>query len=72
VANYAYLNKPVNIAVGKKAPKVYLGDVTTAILQAEESQYTTIKSMDELYANLMRIAFHAMLFLWMQQIILDF
>jgi hypothetical protein len=31
---------------------VYLGDVTTAILQAEESQYTTIKSMDELYANL--------------------
>lgn len=52
VANYAYLNKPVNIAVGKKAPKVYLGDVTTAILQAEESQYTTIKSMDELYANL--------------------
>ena len=38
VANYAYLNKPVNIAVGKKAPKVYLGDVTTAILQAEESQ----------------------------------
>jgi Uncharacterized conserved protein len=52
VANYVYLNKPVNIVVGKKAPKVYLGEVMSAIHQGKESQYTTMKTEEELYANL--------------------
>jgi hypothetical protein len=52
VANYTYLSKPVNVAVGKKAPKVYLGEVVTAIEAGKDSAYTTMRSMDELYANL--------------------
>jgi hypothetical protein len=52
VANYTYLSKPVNIAVGKKAPKVYLGEVVAAIETGQDSAYTTMKTMDELYANL--------------------
>ena len=52
IANYAYLRKPVNIAVGKKSPKEYFGEITAAISANQESKYTTIKSMQELYHNL--------------------
>ena len=52
VANYTYLIKPVNVAVGKKAPKVYLGEVISAIEAGKDSAYTTMRSLDELYVNL--------------------
>lgn len=52
IANYVYLSRPVNIAVGKKAPKVYLGEVLNAIEQGKESAYTTMTSQEELYKNL--------------------
>lgn len=41
-----------NVAVGKKAPKVYLGEVVSAIEAGKDSPYTTMRTMDELYANL--------------------
>jgi len=41
-----------DVAVGKKATKVYLGEVVTAIEAGKDSAYTTMRSMDELYANL--------------------
>jgi hypothetical protein len=52
IANYVYLTRPVNIAIGKKAPKVYLGEVVDSIKTGSESAYTTMKTMDELAANL--------------------
>ena len=31
IANFVYLSRPVNIAIGKKAPHVYLGEIVNAI-----------------------------------------
>ncbi|MCD8284709.1 MAG: DUF262 domain-containing protein [Prevotellaceae bacterium] len=52
VANYVYLSRPVNIAVGKKAPRVYLGEAVNSIEGGKESAYTPIKSKEELRRNL--------------------
>ncbi len=52
VANYVYLNKPVNIAVGKESPKAYLGEIVQAIQQGKESEYTNMTTMEELLENL--------------------
>ncbi len=52
VANYAYLSKPVNIAVGKKAPKVYMGEVVNNINAGTASAYTTMTTMEQLKDNL--------------------
>ncbi len=56
VANYAYLSKPVNIVIGKKSPKEYLGDIVKAIENGEESKYTTISSLNNLKDNLKKNA----------------
>lgn len=52
VANYALLSKPVNIAIGKKAPSVYLGAILESIEKGEPSDYTNFRSVEALYANL--------------------
>lgn len=52
VANYAYLDTPINIKIGKKAPKVYLNEALDAIKSAEDSSFKSIKSEDEFYRNL--------------------
>lgn len=52
VANYAYLDTPINIKIGKKAPKVYLNEALEAIMSAEDSSFKSIKSEDEFYRNL--------------------
>ncbi len=52
VANYACLSKPVNIAVGKKSPKEYMGEIVESITNGEESRYTTMKTLEEFKENL--------------------
>src|SRR5574344_142542 len=52
IANYVYLTRPVNIVIGKKAPNVSLGEVMNSIQEGNESAYTTMKTMEELKANL--------------------
>ena len=51
VANYTYLDTPVNIAVGKKSPNVYISE---AIEQCSTGEIVTgtILDIDELKANL--------------------
>jgi hypothetical protein len=52
VANYAYLDTPINIKVGKKAPKVYLNEALDAIRSIEDTSFKSIKSEVEFYKNL--------------------
>lgn len=52
VANYAYLDTPVNIKVGKKAPNVYLNEALNEILKQEQNSFKSIKSKEEFIKNL--------------------
>lgn len=52
VANYAYLDTPINIKIGKKAPKVYLNEALEAIRGAEDTSFKSIKTEDEFIRNL--------------------
>lgn len=52
VANYAYLDTPVNIKIGKKAPNEYFLEALTGILKQSESSFKSIKSEDEFKTNL--------------------
>ena len=52
VANYAYLDTPINIKIGKKAPKVYLNEALNAIKSAEDTSFKSIKSEAEFVKNL--------------------
>lgn len=52
VANYAYLDTPINIKIGKKAPKVYLNEALEAIRGAEDISFKSIKTEDEFIRNL--------------------
>jgi len=52
VANYAYLDTPINIKIGKKAPKVYLNEALDAIKAAEDTSFKSIKSEEEFIQNL--------------------
>ena len=52
VANYAYLDTPINIKIGKKAPKVYLNEVLDAIISTEDVSFKSIKSKEEFNQNL--------------------
>lgn len=51
IANYAVLSKPVNIAIGKKAPNVYMHEIYEACKKCEDSHYTTINNLEDLEAN---------------------
>ena len=52
VANYAYLDTPLNIKIGKKAPKDYLNEALDAIKSAEETSFKSIKTETEFLKNL--------------------
>ena len=52
VANYAYLDTPINIKIGKKAPKLYLNEALDAIKGAEDTSFKSIKSEEEFIQNL--------------------
>lgn len=52
VANYAYLDTPINIKIGKKAPMVYMNEVLDAIKNAADTTYKSIKSVEEFTKNL--------------------
>lgn len=52
VANYVLLSKPVNILIGDKSPKEYLGSIVSSINNGTKSEYTTINTMEDLYSNM--------------------
>ena len=52
VANYAYLDTPINIKIGKKAPMVYMNEALDAIKNDKDKSYKSIKSMEEFTKNL--------------------
>ncbi len=52
VANYAYLDTPVNIKVGKKAPQEYMSEALAEILKTDAATYKAIKNEDEFKQNL--------------------
>lgn len=51
VANYTYLDTPINIAVGNKAPNVYFKEAFESVLK-DEIVYGNHMSVDELKSNL--------------------
>lgn len=52
VANYAYLDTPINIKIGKKAPCVYLNEALNEICQNTDNNYKSIKGREEFMQNL--------------------
>ncbi len=52
VANYALLNKSVNIAIGKKSPAVYMQEIIGALRTKAQSDYTDLTTVEALAANL--------------------
>ena len=52
VANYAYLDTPINIKIGKKAPNVYFKEALDAINSTEDTSFKSIKSEEEFFQNL--------------------
>lgn len=51
VANYVVLNKSVNIAIGMKAPNVYLKEIYEACLEGKDSKYTMISDIEDYNEN---------------------
>ena len=53
VANYAYLDTPVNIKIGKKSPKEYFSEALAEVVkQSETSSYKALKNEEEFMKNL--------------------
>ena len=52
VANYAYLDTPINIKIGKKAPNDYMNEALDAIKHAADTSFKSIKSEEEFVKNL--------------------
>ena len=51
-ANYVFLDRPVNISVGKKAPNVYLQEAKNRCLAGDSTQTGLINDIDKFYQNL--------------------
>ena len=51
-ANYVFLDRPVNISVGKKAPNVYLQEAKNRCLSGDSAQTGLINDIDKFYQNL--------------------
>jgi hypothetical protein len=51
-ANYVFLDRPVNISIGKKAPNVYLNEAKERCLKGDSEQTGLINSIEKFYANL--------------------
>ena len=47
-----YLDTPINIKIGKKAPMVYMNEALDAIKNAADTTYKSIKSVEEFTKNL--------------------
>lgn len=52
VANYAYLDTPLNIKIGKKSPKEYFTEALEVIKSTENTSFKSIKSEEEFLKNL--------------------
>ena len=52
VANYAYLDTPINIKIGKKAPKEYLCEALDEVKKRGDTSFKAIKSEEEFMRNL--------------------
>jgi hypothetical protein len=50
--NYVFLDRPVNISVGKKSPKVYLQEAKNRCLCSGDTPNGLINNVDNFYANL--------------------
>ena len=51
-ANYVFLDRPVNISVGKKSPNVYLQEAKNRCLSGDSAQTGLINDIDKFYQNL--------------------
>ncbi|MDO4949736.1 MAG: DUF262 domain-containing protein [Bacteroidales bacterium] len=51
-ANYVFLDRPVNISIGKKAPNVYLQEARNHCLTGNPNSPGLINDIDKFYANL--------------------
>ena len=51
-ANYVFLDRPVNISIGKKAPSVYLKEAKERCMSGNSEQTGLIFNIDKFYANL--------------------
>lgn len=52
VANYAYLDTPINIKVGKKSPKEYMSEILSEISSGGDNSFKSIKTREEFLTNL--------------------
>lgn len=52
VANYAYLDTPINIKIGKKSPNVYFKEAFDAVKNSEDLSFKAIKNEQEFLKNL--------------------
>jgi hypothetical protein len=52
VANYAYLDTPLNIKIGKKSPKEYLNEALNAVKDTQDTSFKAIKTEAEFFQNL--------------------
>lgn len=51
-ANYVFLDRPVNISIGKKAPNVYLQEAKNRCLSGETTETGLVNDIDIFYQNL--------------------
>lgn len=51
-ANYVFLDRPVNISIGKKAPDIYFAEAKNRCLSDSSGQSGLINDIDKFYANL--------------------
>ena len=51
-ANYVFLDRPVNISIGKKAPYIYLSEAKKRCLNENSEQFGLINDIDKFYTNL--------------------
>ena len=51
-ANFVFLDRPVNISIGKKAPNVYLKEAKERCMNMSSEQTGLINDIDKFYANL--------------------
>ena len=52
VANYAYLDTPINIKIGKKSPNIYFKEAFDAVKNSEDLSFKAIKNEQEFLKNL--------------------
>ena len=51
-ANFVFLDRPINISIGKKAPNVYLKKAKERCMNSSTVQTGLINDIDKFYANL--------------------